>query len=192
MSRIRRAARYLAARNPALLMACPCCAATVIGAALDRHLDHVHPDDLDPADEMRWRAIGLGLTRLTVESGEFHLRQLAGLRHRRIAVVERVTVGPIVGWRPDPTLVSYTDDFDERGSDRRVGAYLRIDGGGEAITVHSRSAGQLRTVWTGWYEGKAVRRADLTLAAGDFVALQYLLHEIGPLRLRPDRAGQGS
>jgi hypothetical protein len=70
------------------------------------------------------------------------------------------------------------------GSDQRAGLYLRVNGGGKAITVRCRSGGQLRKVWTGWVSGSRSRRWDITLAAADFVALQYALARSGALRLR--------
>lgn len=183
MSQILRTARLLAAEHPGAVLVCPVCGGALKGGNLERHLAKLHPDAIDPTDELSWHGLGFHRGRLWVDDDELRLRRTGGLRRRRLAGIDRITAGATIKSQADPIMATY-DDVNAAGIDHRAGGYLRAHSGRRSITVRCRSGSPFRKVWTGWEQGGQRRRWDITLAPGDFAALQYALTRIGPLRLR--------
>lgn len=182
MAEILRIAGELAAARPGALLPCPVCAAAVRAANLDHHLRRQHPG-AEPGTS--WAGTDWRGGRLTGEGHGLSLRRWAGLSRSAVAVPRRVVVGSLTRSRPDPAMTSYADDINVPYVTERAGTYLQIDGAeGQSIVVACRKPGPVRKVWDGWTQGPARRRRQITLADGDFVALQYLLAGRGLLRPR--------
>jgi hypothetical protein len=119
--------------------------------------------------------------RLTLADGGARLRHTLGLRRRNIGPVQRLESGSAYKVVPAAGTSGYDDVY--AGTDQRAGSYLRLRGRRRSITVRTRNS-QLRKSWTGWHPAPRRRRWDVTLADGDFAALQYALAEQGLLSPR--------
>ncbi len=134
-----------------------------------------------------WGAVQAGAPlfpgRLRVDERGVLLTHSFGLGRRRLGAVERVVVGS--AWEIRSTSLSNTgESTSHAGRPVRIGSYLQLRQGGRRITVHCRSSGSLRSVWSGFEQGTKRRRLDITLSAPDFTALQYALWELGALAPR--------
>ncbi|WP_182377135.1 hypothetical protein [Nocardioides sp. WS12] len=139
-----------------------------------------------------WGAVAWGAPlfpgRLRVDERGVVLRHSYGLGRRRLRTIDRVVLGG--AWESRPTGNSGNDDTYE-SVDVRVGSYLQLVAGRRRITVHCRTAGVVRTTWTGWQQGAKRKRVDITLDPAEFVALQFALWEIGVLAPRPAGGADG-
>ena len=118
---------------------------------------------------------------LTVDERGAVLRHSFGLARRRLASIDEVVVGTAMESRPSGNP---GNDDSHASVDVRVGAYLQLRDGRRQITVHCRSAGAVRSTWSGWKQGKKRKRLDITLDPREFVALQLALWERGSLTPR--------
>lgn len=125
-----------------------------------------------------WWAVAWGAPlfpgRLRVDERGALLRHSFGLGRRRLDVIDRLVLGS--AWESRPTGSSGSDDSYE-SVDVRVGSYLQLRSGRRSITVHCRTAGSVRTTWSGWEQGKRRKRLDITVDRTAFVALQLALWE---------------
>ena len=125
-----------------------------------------------------WAAVGWGAPlfpgRLRMDERGALLRHSLGLGRRRLARIDRLVLGS--AWESRPAGSSGSDDTYE-SADVRVGTYLELGSGRRAITVHCRTAGSIRSTWSGWEQGKRRKRIDITLDRAEFVALQLALWE---------------
>ena len=125
-----------------------------------------------------WSAVAWGAPlfpgRLRVDERGALLRHSFGLGRRRLDVIDRLVLGS--AWESRPTGSSGSDDSYE-SVDVRVGSYLQLRSGRRSITVHCRTAGSVRTTWSGWEQGKRRKRLDITVDRTAFVALQLALWE---------------
>ena len=118
---------------------------------------------------------------LTVDEHGVVLHHCFGLARRRLGSIDEVVLGTAMESRPSGN--SGNDDT-YASIDVRVGAYLQLCEGRRRITVHCRTAGGVRSTWTGWEQGKKRKSLDITLDPREFVALQLALWERGSLTPR--------
>ncbi|WP_156464665.1 hypothetical protein [Aeromicrobium sp. Root495] len=118
---------------------------------------------------------------LTLDERGAVLRHTFGLVRRRLGSIDEVVIGTAMESRPSGD--SGNDDS-YASIDVRVGIYLQLRHGRRQITVHCRTAGVVRSTWSGWRQGKKRKRLDITLDPAEFVALQLALWERGSLTPR--------
>ncbi len=109
------------------------------------------------------------------------LSHTLGLRHRRLARVDRVETGSAYDVRSSS---SGGDGTGGQTTEEPAGMYLKLHGG---PPPHHRPLQAERGLPQDldWLEHAAPsRRWHITLAPADFVALQYTLSELGILTLR--------
>ena len=132
-----------------------------------------------------WGAVAWGVPlfpgRLTVDERGAVLRHSFGLARRRLGSIDEVVLGTAMESRPSGN--SGNDDTNA-SVEVRVGAYVQLCAGRRQITVHCRTAGGVRSTWSGWKQGKKRKRLDITLDPREFVALQLALWERGSLTPR--------
>ncbi|MDQ3989125.1 MAG: hypothetical protein M3291_08005 [Actinomycetota bacterium] len=119
--------------------------------------------------------------RLSVQGESLVLSHTLGLRRRRLARVDRVETGSAYDVRSSS---SGGDGTGGQTTEEPVGMYLKLHGGRRHITVRCKQSAGFRKTWTGWEQAARSRRWHITLAPADFVALQYILSELGILTLR--------
>jgi hypothetical protein len=132
-----------------------------------------------------WGAVAWGAPlfpgRITVDERGAVLRYFFGLARRRLRSIDAVVLGTAIESRPSG---GSGNDDNYASHDVRVGGYLQLCHGRRRITVHCRTAGSVRSTWTGWQQGKKRKRLDITLDRQEFVALQLALWERGSLTPR--------
>lgn len=132
-----------------------------------------------------WGAVAWGAPlfpgRLTLDDRSAVLRHSFGLARRRLGPIDQVVLGTATQSRPTGNAGN-EDNY--ASVDVRVGTYLQLCQGRRRITVHCRTAGAVRSTWSGWQQGKKRRRLDITLDPTEFVALQLALWERGSLTPR--------
>lgn len=119
--------------------------------------------------------------RLQLEGSEFALSR-ALRRRRSVRLPAPVSAGGARTRRGG--VHSSTHDYITDSVDESAGTYLRVGDGRRSIVVRCPSGGGFRKHWQGWEQGPVARRWHLTLSAADFAALQYVLADLGMLRLR--------
>ncbi|HVK28319.1 MAG TPA: hypothetical protein VM575_08255 [Nocardioides sp.] len=133
-----------------------------------------------------WGAVGWGAPlfpgRLRVDGRGALLRHSFGLGRRRLGVIDRVVLGGAREARP-AGVEGWDDGYES--TDVAVGVYLQLCAGRRRIRVHCRTAGVVRSTWTGWEQGPKQRSLDITLDRAEFVALQLALWDLGVLSPRP-------
>lgn len=132
-----------------------------------------------------WGAVAWGVPLfpglLTVDERGAVLRHSFGLARRRLDSIDEVVIGTAMESRPSGN--SGNDDT-YASVDVRVGGYVQLRGARRQITIHCRTAGSVRSTWSGWKQGKKRKRLDITLDPREFVALQLALWERGSLTPR--------
>ena len=132
-----------------------------------------------------WGAVAWGVPLfpglLTVDERGAVLRHSFGLARRRLGSIDEVVLGAAMESRPSGNS---GNDNSYASVDVQVGAYLQLRDGRRQITVHCRNAGGVRSIWSGWVQGKKRKRLDITLDPREFVALQLALWERGSLTPR--------
>ena len=132
-----------------------------------------------------WGAVGWGAPlfpgRLRVDERGAVLTHSFGLGHRRLRRIDAVELGS--AWEDRPSGDS-GNDASYTTTPARVGTYLRLREGRRSITVHCRTAGEVRSTWSGWTQGRKTKRLDITLDPTELVALQLALWEVGVLSPR--------
>lgn len=132
-----------------------------------------------------WVAVAWGVPLfpglLTVDERGAALRHSFGLARRRLDSIDEVVIGTAMERRPSGNIGH--DDI-HTSIDARVGIYVQLRDGRRQITVHCRTAGGVRSTWSGWKQGKKRKRLDITLDPKEFVALQLALWERGSLTPR--------
>ena len=132
-----------------------------------------------------WGAVAWGVPLfpglLTVDDRGVVLRYFFGMARRRLRSIDQVVLGAAMKSRPSGD--SGNDDT-YASVDVRVGVYLQLCHGRRRITIHCRTAGSVRSTWSGWQQGKRGKRLDITLDPSEFVALQLALWERGCLTPR--------
>ncbi len=132
-----------------------------------------------------WAAVAWGVPlfpgRLSLDGHGAVLRHSFGLARRRLVSIDAVVLGAAMESR---SAGDSGNDDTYASVDVRIGAYLQLRGGRRRITVHCRTAGSVRSTWTGWQQGSKLKRLDITLDPTEFVALQLALWERGSLSFR--------
>jgi hypothetical protein len=173
-------ARRLAAAAPGPGLACPVCGVVLKARSLERHLTRVHPGAGDAGRS--WRGQGWRGGSLAWDGGALRWRSRTGLRRRTVGPVRAVVAGSTVSSRSQWTSVTNFPDDGGPTVQERSGAYLLVRGEGGAITVRCHSGATLRKAWSGWEPGGRATRWQITVDPGAFVALAYLLADVGVLR----------
>lgn len=155
-------------------MPCPVCGVSPKGKNFVKHQDK-HPGAVVATT---WRSARrtlrypFGVT-LRVEPDAVWL----GRKH---VAPQQVRMGS--AWRSRPDGLSSTGGVDPGYGtvEEHAGTYLAIG----KIVVRCDISTDVRRNWTGWEQGGRRKRWRVTLHAGDFVAFQYALAELGLLQPR--------
>ena len=135
-------------------------------------------------------ATGAPPARVRIGTDGVVLRYGLGLGRHRVSFPARVEVGGLQRVSGGSGTTST--------SDPRVvlhaGTYLALVSGRRRLTIGCTTSTGVREHWTGWRQGDKRRTWDVTLDAGDFVAVQYALHaaeHLAPRTLAPPRSPTG-
>lgn len=180
----RAVARHLATEHPEAIVACPGCDAGVKGENLARHLEKTHPS---LEGHTRWRGLGWLDGELALEANALVLRRFLRFT-RTVSLPSALAVGPARVSRADviDTSLGIANPLHH---DERAGTCLHVGGDRGAIVVRCTSGGGARRHWRGWRQAAGTRSWHITLAAGDFAALQHVLASFGMLAIHPSQGG---